>query len=152
MYSPELGKMMTAHAHKNGCLYDVTRPVDDIASGELLELVDFQHSARSIGSAAALGTRVFKESVTAVSGVSSSPNLREDNDPFSHVWRLPGDPKGLTVWTDPNIHMRLQDFYLELQALKDFYDSLTADERQRVFAKKGQRVVSDVIYDDGEVV
>lgn len=154
MYSPELGQMLTSQASEKGCIYDINRPDEGIASGDLLELVDFHRSAASIGSAAALGTRVFKESIMAVTtdgSVSASSTDNDTTDPFSHVWRLPGSPDGLTVWTSPNIHMRLLDFYIEAQALKDFYDALTDEDKLRVFAKKGRRVVSDVIYDDGVV-
>jgi hypothetical protein len=155
MYSPELGQMLTAQASEKGCIYDISRPDEGVASGDLLELVDFHRSAASIGSAAALGTRVFKESIMAVTadGPDSAKSIDTDTtrDPFSHVWRLPGSPNGLTVWTSPSIHMRLQDFYIEAQALKDYYDALTEQDRLRVFAKKGRLVVRDVIYDDGVI-
>ncbi len=152
MFSPEQDKLVVNHAEAPGCLYTLSHPTEEIAAGELLELVDFQNSALGIGSHIALGTRVFKEAIMAVRSASSdSTHIDNDGpykDPFLHVYRLPGSPKGMTVWTTPNVHLRLADFYLGVQALKDYYDDLTDEERLVVFAEKGRLVVHDVLYDD----
>lgn len=157
MYSPELNKILVSRAEAPGCLYDLSRPDEAIEAGQLLELVDFQNSARSIGSLASLGTRVFKEAVQSLSLGDEAFKVQSDHNeqttnPFAHVWRLPGSPNGLTVWTTPNIHMCLQNFYIQTQALKDYYDGLTDEQRLYVFAKKGSLLVRDVIYDEGEVI
>lgn len=156
MYSPELNKMLVSEAEAPGCIYTIRRPEEDIEAGLLLELTDFQNSAQSIGSLAALGTRVFKESVRALSlgedqFKTELAHSEHTTNPFVHAWRLPGSPQGLTIWTTPNITMYLRDFYIQTQALKDYYDGLTEQQRLKVFAKKGSLVVRDVIYDDEDI-
>lgn len=154
MYSPELNEMLVPRYEDGGGVYDIGSRAEEVDSGMLLELTDFHNSAQTIGSTAALGTRVFKESVMAVTtsfpNDGSNVNVDDVTNPFLHVWRLHGSPNGRTIYTTPSITLCLQNFYIRTQALKDYFDNLTDDQKLEVFAKKGSLVVRDVIYDDGD--
>ena len=134
MYSSEAGRYLVDRAERSGCVYDLRRPAGEISRGTLLELEDFHNSARSIGSAASLGTRVFKEAVGAVNN-NFPVNADSPYDPFSHIWSLDGSLEGFTIWgTNPCVTLKLRDFYIKTQPFKDLYDSMPLKARLEVFA------------------
>lgn len=147
MYAPDFG-ILVSRAEAGGGVYDINRPEEAIASGNLLELEDFRNSAKSIGTIAALGTRVFKEALGAVT--SGHFDSGQPGSPFEYIWNLNGGPNGLTIFADSTITLWLRDYYIKTEVLKDYYDGLSKKERLVVFAQKGSLLVRDVIYDDGE--
>lgn len=149
MYTTDSGGILVSRTEAGGGVYDLSRPEGAITSGDLLELEDFHNSARSIGSMAALGTRVFKEALGAVTSGHFDPT-DQPGSPFEYIWNLNGGPLGFTIYAEPTITLRLRDFYIRTESLKDYYDGLSKKDRLVVFAQKGSLLVRDVIYDDGE--